>query len=66
LTGLGVRRTCHVRSWRETSGLVPRRVGGVHPDLNRKGIDDAIDIESGDSVDNDGNGVPDDARRARR
>jgi hypothetical protein len=39
------------------------QVGGVHPDLNRNGVDDAIDIEFGDSEDEDEDGVPDDAKR---
>jgi hypothetical protein len=42
------------------------QVGGIHPDLNRNRVDDAIDIEFGDSEDDDEDGVPDDAKRRRR
>jgi hypothetical protein len=33
--------------------------GGIHPDLNRNGIDDFLDIQRGTSVDRNGDGVPD-------
>ncbi|HEV2755920.1 MAG TPA: hypothetical protein VG318_09120 [Actinomycetota bacterium] len=39
------------------------QVAGIHPDLNHNGEDDAIDIASGRSSDEDRNGVPDDAGR---
>jgi hypothetical protein len=42
------------------------QVGGVTPDLNRNGVDDAIDIEFGTSDDANDDGVPDDAKRGRR
>ena len=42
------------------------QVGGIHPDLNRNKIDDAVDIEFLDSEDDDEDGVPDDAKRGRR
>lgn len=35
--------------------------GGIHPDLNRNGIDDFLDIQRGTSVDRNNDGVPDDA-----
>lgn len=35
--------------------------GGIHPDLNHNGVDDAIDIANGTSRDVNGNGVPDEA-----
>jgi hypothetical protein len=38
------------------------QIAGRHPDLNRNGIDDVIDIRSGKSTDRRGIGVPDDAR----
>jgi len=42
------------------------QVGGIHPDLNRNRVDDAIDIAFGDSDDDNDDGVPDDAKRGRR
>jgi hypothetical protein len=42
------------------------QVGGIAPDLNRNRVDDAIDIEFGDSDDDNEDGVPDDAQRRRR
>ena len=42
------------------------QVGGIHPDLNRNRVDDAIDIEFGESEDENEDGVPDDAKRRRR
>jgi hypothetical protein len=42
------------------------QVGGIAPDLNRNRVDDAIDIEFGDSDDDNDDGVPDDAKRGRR
>jgi hypothetical protein len=38
------------------------QIAGRHPDLNRNGIDDLIDIQGGTSSDSRGIGVPDDAR----
>jgi hypothetical protein len=42
------------------------QVGGIHPDLNRNRVDDAIDIEFGDSEDDNEDGVPDEAQKRRR
>ena len=42
------------------------QVGGIHPDLNKNRVDDAIDIEFGDSDDDNEDGVPDEAQRRRR
>ena len=42
------------------------QVGGIHPDLNKNRVDDAIDIEFGDSDDDNDDGVPDEAQRHRR
>jgi hypothetical protein len=42
------------------------QVGGIHPDLNRNRVDDAIDIAFGASDDDNDDGVPDDAKRGRR
>ena len=42
------------------------QVGGIAPDLNRNRVDDAIDIEFGNSDDENDDGVPDDAQRRRR
>jgi hypothetical protein len=39
---------------------------GRHPDLNRNGIDDYIDIATGTSHNESKNGVPDDARRCAK
>lgn len=39
------------------------QVAGRHPDLNRNGIDDFIDIKTGTSEDLNGDGVPDEAQR---
>lgn len=36
---------------------------GIKPDLNGNQVDDVIDIHSGESKDEDGNGVPDEARQ---
>jgi hypothetical protein len=38
------------------------QVAGLHPDLNRNDVDDAIDIFTGSSADTDQNGVPDDVQ----
>jgi hypothetical protein len=35
--------------------------GGIHPDLNKNGVDDFLDIQRGTSVDRNNDGVPDDA-----
>jgi hypothetical protein len=37
--------------------------GGLHPDLNRNGVDDYIDIATGVSKDTNKNGVPDEVER---
>lgn len=42
------------------------QLGGIHPDLNKNGTDDAIDIEFGNSDDDNEDGVPDEAQRRRR
>jgi hypothetical protein len=42
------------------------QLGGIRPDLNKNRIDDAIDIEFGDSEDDNEDGVPDEAQRRRR
>jgi hypothetical protein len=39
---------------------------GQHPDLNRNGVDDYIDIATEKSKDTDRDGVPDEAKRCRR
>lgn len=39
------------------------QVAGIVPDLNENGIDDLIDIRTGNSADIDGNGVPDDSQQ---
>jgi len=65
----------HARHWdpareRFVVGPVESRIffqfAGHHPDLNRNGTDDAIDIFRGTSRDRNHDGVPDDARRDRR
>jgi hypothetical protein len=38
------------------------QIAGRHPDLNRNGVDDYIDIRTGRSRDRNGTGVPEDAR----
>jgi hypothetical protein len=58
------RRKRYVR--RELTSRIYYQVGGIHPDLNRNRIDDAIDIEFGDSDDRNGDGVPDEVKRRRR
>jgi hypothetical protein len=42
------------------------QLGGIHPDLNKNRVDDAIDIEFGNSDDDNEDGVPDEAQRRRR
>jgi len=39
------------------------QVAGQHPDLNRNGIDDAIDIDDGTSPDGNHDGVPDEVQQ---
>jgi hypothetical protein len=39
------------------------QVAGRHPDFNRNGIDDTIDISTGRSIDDNRDGVPDEAQR---
>lgn len=39
------------------------QVGGIVPDLNNNGVDDLIDIRTGGSVDDNQNGVPDEAEQ---
>jgi hypothetical protein len=39
------------------------QIAGRHPDLNRNGIDDFIDIATGTSKDTNGDGVPDEVQR---
>jgi len=36
------------------------------PDCNGNGVEDAVDIASGYSVDQDGNGIPDECDNSRR
>lgn len=42
------------------------QVGGIHPDLNKNRVDDAVDIASDASQDRNDDGVPDEAQRRRR
>jgi hypothetical protein len=42
------------------------QIGGRHPDLNRNGRDDAIDLVTRKSKDANGDGVPDEAQRRTR
>ena len=42
------------------------QLAGLHPDLNRNRVDDAIDVASGRSRDGNADGVPDEAQRRRR
>ncbi|NJO14196.1 MAG: hypothetical protein HC877_00125 [Thioploca sp.] len=37
------------------------QLAGIKPDLNKNGIDDLLDIRNGTSVDENGNGIPDEA-----
>ena len=39
------------------------QLGGIHPDLNRNRVDDAVDIEFGQEADDNDDGVPDSAQR---
>ena len=39
------------------------QLAGQHPDLNRNGIDDTIDIDDGTSPDGNGDGVPDEVQQ---
>ena len=39
------------------------QIAGRHPDLNRNGVDDFIDIATGKSKDTNGDGVPDEVQR---
>lgn len=39
------------------------QIAGRHPDLNRNGIDDFIDITTGKSTDTNGDGVPDEVQK---
>jgi len=38
--------------------------GGIHPDLNKNGVDDFLDIARGQSLDKNGDGVPDEVQKA--
>jgi hypothetical protein len=42
------------------------QIAGRHPDLNRNGIDDFIDILQGKSKDKNGDGVPDEAQQCQK
>jgi hypothetical protein len=37
------------------------QVAGIVPDMNENGVDDLLDIRNNTSVDDNGNGVPDEA-----
>lgn len=50
-----VRRDLRSRIWYQ--------LGGIHPDLNRNRVDDAVDIEFGQARDRNDDGVPDSAQR---
>ncbi len=41
------------------------QIAGTHPDLNKNGVDDYIDILTGKSKDENHNGVPDDVQKPR-
>lgn len=41
------------------------QVAGIVPDMNGNGVDDLLDIRDGTSVDENGNGVPDEAEPSR-
>jgi hypothetical protein len=58
------RRKRYVR--KELTTRIYYQLGGIHPDLNRNRIDDVIDIEFGNSQDDNDDGVPDEAQRRRR
>ncbi len=42
------------------------QVAGIVPDFNKNGIDDLLDIRTGTSVDENGNGVPDEAETSQK
>jgi hypothetical protein len=55
------RRRAYVR--RSLTSRIFYQVGGIRPDLNRNGVDDAIDIRRKRSIDRNRDGVPDKAQR---
>ena len=58
------RRRRYVR--RDLESRIFYQLGGIHPDLNKNRIDDAVDIASDASEDENEDGVPDEAQRKRR